>query len=1106
MRDAPDSRRSVEERCHAKTLSTRPQRGLIRSAFWASRALFRICWIGLFCALLPSAEAFEISLKGNSVAGLRLEFPGQTNFYHWIQWAPTATGTWSVASIQIGTNGTQVWTNLVPATNAAAFFRVLRIPTSSPLDADHDGMDDLYELKYSFLNPLDPSDAQKDQDGDGLYNYGEYLLGTDPTDPDTDKDWVCDGYEVQMGTDPKNPASAPPLEFRINNNALYTSNTTVNLDFGPHIAQEVALSESPDMAGAQVRTFTRTMPYTFVSTNNGWRVLYLQYLRNNGTVTSPVVSRGINLDTVPPVLTIDAPGNGSTTSVPLVHIEGSVSDTTPVQVTINSLLADGILVDRYVREDHPLTPGTNQIVVVATDAAGNSTSLTNQCILDTSGDVTPPSLALDLPLDYAVSGAITNWYNQTTLGDEDLLRLHAVTDERGVTASFTVTSLGATNGPYTGAISGTDIWARVVLFPGTNMLSWAVSDAAGNQTQSNRTIIRDTNFVFRITSPTDMAMQNASSVTVSGIASTAFTNASVTVNGVNAIVANQGSNVTFATASPVPLNVGLTPLIAVAVLNGRTYQADPYAVGYNVIHWRHDYEHEYYGLYAPDSSGYSVYDFQWLRQDTWDDGASRPNTLAQRDFHHLVQTDFWYPAGSQTYVDDYDHTTTSDHDAQITSGSFGFDDVRDQYVAYGLKNWDHDYVANHDQMTFMKVEDGDQRHNQNVILQFTDMAYLGNPSAPPVIDPAQITFWEQPGFWCKGLVSFIVPIETLRPYTITEGNFTWPAFQFNGPRTDMQSFYTTSDVASTRHMLVFSGITNQPEPMEFIEGSYGVTLGIPNWAAVWCKLDLGAGNVSAKNDTVFINGWGQVKSWIDANLPPSGNAGARYSAAINGSFFFWTQQDTTCASVEGFVGTGSPSWTCGNPTVNLTDHGNRWGFGISANDPQHVLGHDFMDDSGYHPDSQVQTKPYGLNNVGLLFQDSVAQDDPTDPPWPAHDQSRPRSLLVWSKDKKDLFMVIVGYHEGLPQVTWNGTIDFIQTSFKAKVRTRIPTFEVGDAIMLDGGTSTQLSFRCVIGDPSHGGTVLQQKDWCDDLVVPGSCITKPGVPTLVHAYAILPAN
>jgi hypothetical protein len=217
-----------------------------------------LAWIGVLLSFLPCAGAFEISLKHNFGTNWRLEFPGQTNFYHQIQWAPTLAGPWSVVSIQVGTNGTQAWTNSVPATNTSVFFRVLRVATSNPLDADHDGMDDLYELRWSFLNPIDPSDASQDQDGDGLTNLGEYLYGTNPTDPDTDKDWVSDGYEVLMGTNPTNSTSAPPLEFRINSNALYTSNTTVNLDFGPFIAEQVALSESATMANAAIRSFSRT--------------------------------------------------------------------------------------------------------------------------------------------------------------------------------------------------------------------------------------------------------------------------------------------------------------------------------------------------------------------------------------------------------------------------------------------------------------------------------------------------------------------------------------------------------------------------------------------------------------------------------------------------------------------------------------------------------------------------------------------------------------------------------------------------------------------------------------------------------------------------------
>ena len=70
----------------------------------------------------------------------------------------------------------------------------------APQDSDHDGMPDAWEKKYG-LNPDDPSDANKDLNGDGYTNIEKYLNGIDPT---TKVDW----------RDPKNnidPLTAPLL-------------------------------------------------------------------------------------------------------------------------------------------------------------------------------------------------------------------------------------------------------------------------------------------------------------------------------------------------------------------------------------------------------------------------------------------------------------------------------------------------------------------------------------------------------------------------------------------------------------------------------------------------------------------------------------------------------------------------------------------------------------------------------------------------------------------------------------------------------------------------------------------------------------------------------
>jgi len=83
-------------------------------------------------------------------------------------------------------------------------------------DTDGDGMDDGYEIKYTF-DPLNPGDGSADEDNDGydfdnsgyidgdepFTNYEEYLARTDPFTADTDNDQMNDGFEVYYGLNPK---------------------------------------------------------------------------------------------------------------------------------------------------------------------------------------------------------------------------------------------------------------------------------------------------------------------------------------------------------------------------------------------------------------------------------------------------------------------------------------------------------------------------------------------------------------------------------------------------------------------------------------------------------------------------------------------------------------------------------------------------------------------------------------------------------------------------------------------------------------------------------------------------------------------------------------
>jgi alpha-tubulin suppressor-like RCC1 family protein len=68
-----------------------------------------------------------------------------------------------------------------------------------PGDSDRDAIMDAWETQY--FDDLE-EDGTGDFDSDGLTDWQEYKLGTDPTEADTDGDGVNDGTEVSQGTSP----------------------------------------------------------------------------------------------------------------------------------------------------------------------------------------------------------------------------------------------------------------------------------------------------------------------------------------------------------------------------------------------------------------------------------------------------------------------------------------------------------------------------------------------------------------------------------------------------------------------------------------------------------------------------------------------------------------------------------------------------------------------------------------------------------------------------------------------------------------------------------------------------------------------------------------
>jgi hypothetical protein len=76
------------------------------------------------------------------------------------------------------TNGSQITVAVTNIAGAAALSGIALITVLA--DNDHDGIADDWERLYGF-NTNSLADASLDFDGDGMFNYQEYLAGTDPT-------------------------------------------------------------------------------------------------------------------------------------------------------------------------------------------------------------------------------------------------------------------------------------------------------------------------------------------------------------------------------------------------------------------------------------------------------------------------------------------------------------------------------------------------------------------------------------------------------------------------------------------------------------------------------------------------------------------------------------------------------------------------------------------------------------------------------------------------------------------------------------------------------------------------------------------------------------
>jgi len=124
---------------------------------------------------------------------------------------------------------------------------------------------------------------------------------------------------------------------------------------------------------------------------------------NHATQTSVT----FKVDTVPPVLNVTSPVDGLITNEPTLVVEGTTNDaSSSVSVKVNGQTAT-VAADGSFSKAITLTEGSNTITVIATDLAGQSTTVTRTVTLDTSAPVITNISITPNPVDAGQTYIIT---------------------------------------------------------------------------------------------------------------------------------------------------------------------------------------------------------------------------------------------------------------------------------------------------------------------------------------------------------------------------------------------------------------------------------------------------------------------------------------------------------------------------------------------------------------------------------------------------------------------------------------------------------------------------------------------------------------------------
>ena len=676
--------------------------------------------------------------------------------------------------------GGQYAVDPIPVSN-----RVTGISFTIDQDTDVDGIPDWWEMEY-FGGPTNAVWSD-DPDDDLLNNLQEFEHGTDPLNPDTDGDWFLDGFEVDQGTDPLNPSNRPHFMMHINDDEEYALSTNLLVSIPGVHADYVMIGEQADLSDGILVPFSDPISYGLQSPSNGYRRIFARLQRS--AEQTFILQGGIIFDDTPPAIYDVTPTNNHVTDRRWIKVTGSIFDEgSAVRVFVNDRWSHGGTMDSFWYDRLVLEEGTNAIMIVAEDMAGNASTQVVHVIRDTSADVTPPVMELSLPGQW-VDGS---GHYHAAYGDISEFHFSGqIDDETAQVLVFASHDTGG-SGPWPAAVSATQVWARAHLRPGTNVLSVLATDAAGNSSTSICYVVRDTNIQFHITYPTPYQAMNVASTHVAGVASPAFSNATITVNGFATTKVDHGSHISFTTVQKVPLDSGRTELSASAAMGGGTNHTDAAPVSRRIILAEDDQRSTYETSWFLD-----ILSVQCLRTESYFDRQELERWRALDNTHYtfwlIEPSTYMYCTGTAEPCgiwDDIKNCADAPEGPQFESTSnletpwypvrFGSYEIL-KIIATDHPSYFEDRIASRSagsELQFIYNSSNPDPHY--AVIQFPGV-WMNDHAVTNVASASAIRFRGRQGFMLDGKVSFIMEIEPDLEYSIQRSDFSWPARNTSAP-------------------------------------------------------------------------------------------------------------------------------------------------------------------------------------------------------------------------------------------------------------------------------------------------------------------------------------